>query len=446
MFPKHIFRAYDVRGEYGSEITDEVMESIGRSLGTMMAERRIKSVVVGGDTRWSTPVLMGALKKGLLKAGAEVYSCGEASFGSAVYCTQHYGKGLCAYVTPSHLPADYNGLKVFYGSGLSFMKRDIAELGRRSEKGGWKLAKGKDMGELDAKGPYTELLKSHFDCTGVKCVLDCGGGATVTSHPDAFREVGMDVNCLFCEKDPYLKVRDPKPERETIGALVKKVVSDGTDFGVAFDADGDRAVLVDEKGNVLSADQCAAIVGKRLLKREKGTIVATVECSMMAEDYLGKMGAKIVRVPVGHTHIMEAGKRYNALLGYEASGHMVMPRIALFDDPTFVVLSIAEAMKNEGKSLSELVAEVPAYPRKRLSIRLADATKFAVVERLKKRLAEEYENVSTMDGVRIAFEDAWVLIRASNTEPVVRLTVEAKAWERVDELAEKFKGIVKEET
>ena len=443
MFPRHIFRAYDIRGKYPEELSEEVMEAIGKSLGTMMTERGLKSVVIGRDTRWTSPPMALALKKGLLQTAVEVYDCGEASFGSAVYCAQHYGKDLCAYITPSHLPADHNGLKVFYGTGLSFMGEDVAELGKRSEEQDWLLGTGEDKGALDAKTPYLELVKKHFDCSGIKCVLDCGGAATVTSHPEAFRLVGMEVVELFCEKDPQLTVRNPKPEKATIGELMKTVVETASDFGVAFDADGDRAVLVDETGNVLSADQCAAIVGKRLLEKEKGTIVATVECSMVAEDFLGAMGAEIIRVPVGHTYIMEAGKKYNAHLGYEDSAHMVMPRIALFDDPTFVVMSIAQAMATEGKKLSELVGEVPFYPRKRVAIECADDKKFDVIKQLQEKYSKEYENVNTMDGVRIDFGDAWVLIRASNTEALVKLTVEAKTEERVDELAEKFKRILK---
>lgn len=445
MFPRHIFRAYDIRGRYGEDLTEEVMESIGKSLGTMAVERGLKSVVIGTDTRWTSEPMSKALKRGLLQTPVEVYDCGEASFGSAVYCAKHYGKDLCAYVTASHLPADYNGLKVFYGSGLSFMAEDVEEMGRRSENEEWALGKGIDGGQLDAKTPYLELVKNHFDCSGIKCVLDCGGAAAVTSHPEAFRAVGMDVVELFCEKDPQMKVRNPKPGKDTIGELIKKVPETGAGFGVAYDGDGDRAVMVDETGYVLSADQCAAIAGKRLLAKEKGVIVATVECSMVAEDFLGKLGAEVVRVPVGHTYIMEAGKKYNALLGYEDSGHMVMPRIALFDDPTFVVMSIAEAMATEGKKLSELVAEVPNYPRKRIVIKSTDEAKFGVIDRLKTKMSEEYDDVNTMDGVRIAFEDGWVLMRCSNTEPIIRVTVEAKTEERVDELAEKFGKIVEEE-
>jgi len=147
-------------------------------------------------------------------------------------------------------------------------------------------------------------------------------------------------------------------------------------------------------------------------------------------------------VPVGHTFIMEAGKKHNALLGYEDSGHMVMPRIVLFDDPTFVVLSIAQAMKQEGKRLSELAAEVPAYPRKRVTVELGDDKKFGAVKKLQEELPKKYDNTNTLDGVRIDFGDAWVLMRASNTEPIVRLTVEAKTQERVDELAQEFSKVL----
>ena len=445
MFPKHIFRAYDIRGKYPEELSEQLMEDIGKSLGTMMAERGLKSVVIGMDIRWTSPPMAKALKKGLLQAQAEIYDCGEASFGSAVYCAQHYGKDLTAYITPSHLPADHNGLKVFYGNGLSFMAEDFAELGKRTEEADWKLGEGVDGGELDAKAPYLKLITGQgFDCSGVKCVLDCGGAATVTSHPEAFKALGMQVTELFCEKDPQLKVRDPKPTKETLGELIKVTAEQGEGFGVGFDADGDRAVLVDETGNVLSADQTAAIVAKRLLEKEKGVIVATVECSMVAEDYLAPMGAEVIRVPVGHTFIMDAGKKHNALLGYEDSGHMVMPRIVLFDDPTFVVLSVAQAMKQEGKKLSELAAEVPLYPRKRVVVELGDDKKFEAMKKLQEELPQQYENTNTMDGVRIDFGDGWILMRASNTEPVVRLTVEAKTQERVDELAQKFSKVLEE--
>ena len=228
---------------------------------------------------------------------------------------------------------------------------------------------------------------------------------------------------------------------------MEEVVRNGADFGAAFDGDGDRVVIVDDLGRMLSADQCGTIIAKDLLVDHRGPVLANVECSMLIERVLEPLGAKIVRIPVGHTFLTLEAKRRNAVLGIESSGHFVIPSFFLFDDAMIIPLKLAEILVKTGRKVSELVDELPQFPKARENLECDDKLKFEVIRILADRLADEYgaDRVNTMDGLRIDLnEDGWVLIRASNTSPLIRVTVEGATDAIMGKLMRKFVGIVED--
>ncbi len=223
------------------------------------------------------------------------------------------------------------------------------------------------------------------------------------------------------------------------------------DFGVAFDGDGDRSVIVDNTGKVLSADETGIILGKYGLAEKKGTIIVNVECSKAVKEQLEPLGFKVKQIPVGHTFLTLEAKLEKSPLGIESSGHLILPEYFLFDDALVVPLKIAEILDNNEKTLGELAAEIPTYPTKKEVIDCDDQIKFDVVERLKVELTKEFENINAMDGVRVDLKNGWVLIRSSNTSPIIRLTTEAdnekilgqlttQFMDKTEEIIEKFKG------
>jgi phosphomannomutase/phosphoglucomutase len=279
----------------------------------------------------------------------------------------------------------------------------------------------------------------------LKIVLDCGNGATSLVAPQVFKKFGFEVVELFCKENPNFPNRTPEPTFEATKILREKVKKEKVDFGVAFDGDGDRAVIVDDQGRYLIGNQIGIILSKEILKGEKNKkIVKTVSCTMALEEELKPLGAKIIEVPVGHTFVVSAAKKHGALIGIEASSHIVFPKYFLFDDAILVPLKVAEVLIKTRKKLSEIVNEMRIYPYEEINVECPDEKKFKIVEELKKEFKRKYKKVSALDGIKVYFNFGWVLIRVSNTSPIIRLFVEAKTKEKLVLLKEKFLKILKE--
>ena len=282
-------------------------------------------------------------------------------------------------------------------------------------------------------------MKDHFQFEKkIRVAVDCGGASMTLSAPHIFKNLGLDLVPVYCDPDPLFSQRPSDPKPENLGTLTKIVKEKNCDFGVAFDGDGDRSVIVDDKGSVLSADETGILIGKHGLKGRKGVVIANVECSKTVSEQLTPLGFNVKKIQVGHTFLTLHAKKENALLGIESSGHLILPEYFLFDDALVVPLKVAEILDATDKSLSELRDEIPTYPTKKVEIPCEDATKFKVMDELKKSFTKEYEKTNTLDGVRIDFDDGWVLIRASNTSPIIRLTAEAETKELVDNFVKTF--------
>ncbi len=438
--PSHIFRAYDIRGIYNVDLSPATMQRIGFALGMYARERNERSVVVGNDIRATSIMFANALISGLLYAGVDVTDVGTTSFGVCAFSGWQLKKDIVAYVTASHLPPEWNGLKLYTGEGVGFQaeaNEKISAITMATATGEYDGVPWSEIGhyhKLQMREEYIEYVARRFHhpelFEGRKIAVDCGNGSMGLVAPDVMRRVHLRAHVLFPEPDPAFPNRPSEPTESTLGALKSEIQRTGVDFGAAFDGDGDRVVIVDDHGRVLSADQCGTILGKALLKEQKrpGSVLANVECSMLIERELGDLCSSIHRVPVGHTFLTREAKRTDAVLGIESSGHYVIPSFFPFDDAMVVPLIIAEILTRTGKRLSELVDELPSFPKERRNIKCAESVKFKVIDTLAVRLRAEYGseniNINTMDGIRIDLEDGWVLIRASNTSPMIRVTVE----------------------
>ncbi len=445
LIPAHIFRAYDIRGIYNREIYPATMLRIGSALGTYARERGWRSAVVGNDIRASSVLLSNALVSGLLYTGIEVTNVCTTSFGVCAFAGWLLKKDVIAYITASHLPPEWNGLKLYTGEGIGFSAyeneriRDIALADSGSP-----AARIGHCHELNMRDEYVEYISKMFDPAlfeARRIAIDCGNGSMGLVAPEVMERVQLRADMLFPNPDPAFPNRPSEPTETNLGALKAEVTRKNLDFGAAFDGDGDRVVIIDDRGRVLSADQCGTILGKALLTDHEGPVLANVDCSMLIER---ELNCTIERIPVGHTFLTKQAKQKNAVLGIESSGHYVIPHIFPFDDAMIVPLIIAQIITNTGKRLSELVDELPSYPKERRSVSCSDEVKFRVIDSLAARLSKEY-NLNTMDGIRIDLEDGWVLIRASNTSPLIRLTVEGITERAKQELMDKFIKLTEEE-
>ncbi len=439
-----IYREYDIRGVYGRDLNEEIMKSIGMAVASFIRKNGwVDRVVVGNDIRTSSPSLSKALIKGIISAGANVTDVGTSSFGTCLFSGFKLKSAITLYITASHLPPEWNGLKIYTGEGIpippSIIKKIIDDEEIKTEYMG-------SVEKVNLKKDYVEFLESKFKINKkLKIVLDCGNGSTCLAAPEIFESMGFEVTKLFCSVDPTFPNRPSDPSTANITKLIDAIKNGAYDLGVAFDGDGDRAAVVDNKGRVLTGNELGSVIGKHVLKNKKGNIVITVACSMSMEQSLKKLGGEIIKVPVGHTFVISKCKDTNALMGVEESGHMVLPEYFAFDDAVIIPLKIAEIISTSDKSLSEHYDSLKIYPFEEIVFSCPDDKKFPVVQNLLQDFRGIYDNITDMDGVRLDFEDGWILIRAANTSPKIRLYIEATTKERFEELKKTFSDVLKNE-
>lgn len=427
--PRNIFRAYDIRGIYGQDLTPEVFLLLGAALS-----ERFSEVCVCSDTRLSSPALRLSLGAGLLGGGAKVVDAGAGPIGLAIYAAKHR-KYAVGYVTASHLPPEWNGLKLYEPGGRPISLEDLEKLRERVEKGVvWRMNReAKMIIEESLLSSYSDYLKKLSRVTGnLKVVLDCGGGATSLVVPSLLRELGYEVVTINCDVDPLFSARGSEPTAETTSYLSDLIRRFHGDVGVAFDGDGDRVIFYDERGMPLTPEQAAVVMIKGHKVRR---VIANVECSWLLDKFVKEAGGTVERVPVGRIYIIYKSLESYGGLGVESSGHYVAFDGANLDDGIASLLYFLEALVTLGGRAS---AHVPPPPlTKRVKLEVGDEKKFEIVERMKTRLVSRYRDVTTIDGVRVDLEEGWFLIRPSNTEPVIRVTIEAgdeAALKRLEEL------------
>jgi len=438
-----LFRAYDIRGVYGTDLTEDVMERVGNGFGNGFVK---DAAVVGMDGRVSSPGLKKAFIDGVLKAGLDVIDVGLVPRGVCLFWAWKVKKPS-AYITASHLPKEWNGIKFAYDNGVEFLEEDNRKIGEVVLKGRYKSAPspGKTKTE-DVIDNYKKFILSKIGRVArpLRVVVDCGNGTGGLVAPELFSQLGFSVKTLFKDVDGDSPKRPWVVEDSALSELKKRVRE--ADFGVAYDGDSDRMSLVDEHGRVLGPEVASYIILQDLVKSEPGPIIANVECLKIMDEIAKRNGRQIHRVRVGNSFLVQAVLEKHACFGVERSGHFCIPSIIPMDDGIAASLYAACALARTGKKLSQIVDALPLYPFKRIKVDCADELKFGVIERVKKRLSAEYANVNTIDGVRVDFDYGWVLIRASNTGPVIRLSVEADDARKLLELGEKFLKILREET
>ena len=433
-----IFRAYDIRGNTEEELTPEVMEKIGKAYGTFL-DGKEKKVVVGHDARNSSEELSEAFIRGLESTGVEeIVDLGLEPFGVVLFYGWEAGYES-AFITASHLPPEWNGVKFYHPDGVGFLEEENHEirnifLAEEFEKSGSETK----IVKKDFREEYIDYVVSKIgERKDMKVLMDCGNGVAGLTAPEVFRRLGFEVDVLNEEPDGDFPNRESDVNDESISELREKVGD--YDIGVAYDGDSDRCFLITPEGRLLKADETAYIVLDKLLERVEGDVIANVECSRRLEQVAEKHGSSVKRVRVGHTYLFKAIRDEGAVFGVEKAGHFAVPEIFPLDDGV-AASAFFTAMVSLFDSLEEEVDEMPKYYGDRIPFKCPDSRKFEVVERLQKELSEQYEDTSTVDGIRVEKEKGWILIRASNTSPKIRITVEAETEKDYEKLREEFAG------
>jgi len=428
------FRAYDVRGVYGTDITEEMASRIGKSFGSYADGGKVS---LGRDTRNSGPSLEEAFLRGVQSAGCEVHSYGIIPISILSFVTSRDGLKAAAYVSASHNPPEYNGIRFRTGDGYGLLYKESSIMKFYNE-GHFHAGQGRkiDRSSEEAIEKYRQFVASKLNMRrSLKVVLDTGNGAAC-SMDGFYRHLGFDCVLLNGTMDGSFPGRGPAPNEETLQPACRVVVERQADFGVGFDPDADRGILIDDLGRVLPPEKVAIIIARRRY-RPGDLVISGFDCSMILERELGKDGIRIKREKVGDVFVANRVKNEGAVLGVERSGHFFLPEFQLSDDPFAMSLAIAEIV-SEGEKLSALADQIPDYPYKQKSIHL-NQDPSRVMLRLMESLADQKPD--TTDGLKIMTDSYSVLIRPSNTEPILRLYIET-AGEDIEEVEERYEGLI----
>jgi len=430
-----MFGTSGIRGPVGEDVTADLALSVGRALG-IDTDR----VVVGRDPRESGRLLVDALTAGLRESGTDVVDIGLAATPTIARGVGWMEADAGVAVTASHNPPSDNGIKLWQPSGQAFdaelrervsdrIRRDVADLVD------WEAIGDRIDGNLRAR--HREALVEAVEIDrDLSVVVDVGNGAGSVTV-EALTALGCDVETLNAQPDGSFPGRPSEPTAQNCASLTALVANTDADLGIAHDGDADRMRAVTGDGQFLSGDLLLALFG-RAAARPGQQVAVPVDTSLAVEDALGAEGIDTARTPVGDVYVAAAVAESNVAFGGEPSGAWIWPGETLCPDGPLAACKLA-ALAAE-RPLADRAAEVDTYPIRRTSVDTAD--KHAVMDRVRERVTAEYDDISTLDGVRVDLGDGWFLLRASGTQPLVRVTAEARTADRADAIFAKAESLL----
>ncbi|MGB9719768.1 MAG: phosphoglucosamine mutase [Candidatus Anstonellales archaeon] len=432
------FGTNGIRGKF-EDLNPELALKLGKGIGKYLG----KNIGVGRDGRRTGLCLKNALVSGLISTGSNVVDFDIVPSPTAELMIKELNLDGVAVVTASHNPPEWNAVKVTDKKMIAVGRERGAKIEKLMEK--VKCAKWDGVGEYrkekNAVRMHAERINNFIDCGAIKekkpfFILDCGNG-TASLMVWLFKESGVRVISINDAVDWRFPGRPSEPREENLGDLKKAVVELKADGGIAWDGDGDRVVFMDERGNFISGDKVVALsLFKRAKEGKRGRFVTTVATSGVASDLAKKYGYKIVYTKVGAPYLSEEAAK-GAMLAGEEVGGVIWPELSLAKDGFMTAMKIIELIAKDGRKLSEIVEkELPKYYFVKTKIPCRNERKKKTIERIKKEMKKQYKKLITIDGVRADYEDGWVIVRASGTEPIIRIFSENKYEEKAKEVME----------
>lgn len=443
-----LFGSSGVRGVVNVDLTPLLATKIGLAVATLS---KAKSTLVARDTRVSGLMLENALVSGLLAGGVNVNCLGVLPTPALAYLTKKMGADAGVMITASHNPPQYNGVKIFNSDSMAYDEENQDRIEKIIEKENFRLADWRNVSEassIDKSQLYTAIISKTVKLRKKwRVIVDPGCGATYDLASTIFRNLECKVTAINAQSDGFFPARSPEPNAESLKPLAKIVQELGANIGIAYDGDGDRAAFIDEEGKFVDFDRVLSAYAAYVTKKKDGGIVITnVEASMCIEKMVKAYGGKVVRTKVGDVYVAEAIKKHDALFGGEPCGAWINPQFHYCPDGIISSVLLLKALEEEGKKLSEFVAETPRYITLRENVACENGIKHKVVENVGRGLKSvfpAYKEFSKVDGVRLALENGWILVRASGTESLVRLTVEGESLKAAKEIMGKGAVLVK---
>lgn len=435
-----MFGTNGIRGVINADLNVELALNIARATGTVLGPGKI---ALARDSRMGGEMFTQAIISGLTSTGCSVVDIGPAPTPTLQYMVPRLGCVAGVMVTASHNPPQFNGIKVIGSNGIEISRETEDELEKVYNSSSFKAVDWHKIGEISdytsAIDDYLEGIKSNIDIDKIKkrhlkVVVDGANSVGSLVTPRLLRELGCKVVSINAQLDGLFPGRNPEPIPENLTSLKTAVVSMGADLGIAHDGDADRATFVDETGRVLWGDQSFALIASRVLAKKPGsTLVTPVSSGRLIEDVARKAGAKIDWTKVGSVVVSHRIEEIGAELGGEENGGVFYPDHQPVRDGAMTAAQIVEMIALEGKTLSQLVSELPIYFNTKVKVKVPQEKKESILEALLD-LTKDMDRI-TLDGVKINRDDGWILIRPSGTEPLYRCFAEGKTQEIADNLS-----------
>ena len=440
-----LFGTNGIRGVAGKEIDSDLAFGVGSALGTLFPKER---VLIGRDGRLSSPMLLEGVAAGLLARGNDVEDRGLITTPALEFMVKNTGSSAGVMITASHNPPEYNGFKVVDSDGIEIPRSKEEKMELLIHRDRWRAScqPGRRVIREGRVGPYIQKLASQVlarDGIGnLKIAVDTGNGVAALTTPRLLRKLGANVIAVNDAIDGEFPGRNSEPRPENLGSLSKIVKEEKADLGIAHDGDGDRAIFVDETGAVQSGDRTLALIEDELLRNHPGAkIVTPINTSMVVSEIARKRKGKLVLTKVGSIEVSRTILRVGALLGGEENGGVFYAPHHPVRDGTMAAVMVLNAVMRNSRPLSKLLDRLPKFHMIKEKIPCKERAKERAIKALKTKLKGMIS--STLDGIRVDMKGrGWVLVRASGTEPLLRLYAEAKTENELLEILDEFRPLV----
>lgn len=441
---RSIFRAYDIRGIVGTNLDAGIARLIGEVIGSLLAEKGLRGIVIGYDGRLSSEKLASGLSEGVLSTGVSVLNIGLAPTPLVYFAAHKSEYTSCISVTGSHNPPDYNGFKIVI-DGHTLSGDEITHIFERIvEK---KVIKAARSGEVSHKNfipEYTRYIADDIQIDRrLKVVVDCGNGVPGAVVPDVLAAIGADVEAIYCDVDGNFPNHHPDPSDPiNLVDLIETVKHSGADIGLAFDGDGDRLGVVTAKGQMIFPDRILMLFAEDVLHRNPGAaIIYDVKCTGALQGHILRHGGSPIMWKTGHSLIKAKMKETHAELAGEMSGHFFFAeRWFGFDDGIYAAARLLEILAAAPDGIQAVFDALPSgESTPELKIELEEGEQHTFIEQFVAKAQFEGARINTIDGIRADWPDGWGLVRASNTTPVLVLRFEADSKERLVQIQGVFR-------
>lgn len=441
--PDQVFRAYDIRGLAGSELSDELTVQIGQAIGSEALAAGESSLFVARDGRTHSPELTQKLIEGILSTGCNVINIGAVPTPLLYFaCCEFPDSNSGVMVTASHNPAEYNGFKIVI-NGQALAGDEILQIKSRIMRGDVHTGAGEEVAQ-QVVPDYIDRIFSDVALAGdVKIVIDAGNGIAGDIAPLLFEELGCEVIPLYCDVDGTFPNHAPDPtDADNLKDLIAEVKKQGADLGVAFDGDADRLMVVTQEGEIIWPDRLLMLFAKDIVSRNPGAdVIFDVKCTRELNGLISNYGGRPIMWKSGHSFMKAKMLETGALLGGEQSGHIfIKDRWYGFDDGMYACARLLEIMTLRDQDLTSLFQNFPKLPSTpELKVAVADSEKFKLVETLIQQGDFQNGKATTIDGLRVDFARGWGLVRASNTSAALTLRFEAEEEDIIEQMQDLFK-------